>query len=180
MENSKKYLNPLVYTLAGSAFFYMLYSIYKRFLKKKLCLMWSNNNPIPLSKKEAMRRANLIENVKYNLFLQLKEFPIYHLKKIYDGAISIQFDLNVLEDIFLDFSGSVLSVVINSKEISNNNRNNRIHLPKEYLRNHANNIYIRFENTFSNGDQGILYYTDEEDTVFNIIYLFRTHTFIQI
>jgi len=170
MENSKKYLKPLVYTLAGSAFFYMIYSIYKRFLKKNLCLMWGNKNPIPLSKIEAIHRGNLIENVKYNLFLQLKEFPIYHLKKTYEGAISIKFDLNVLEDIFLDFSGSVLNVVINSKEISKNIRNHRIHLPKEYLKNHANNVYIRFENTFSNGDQGILYYTDEEDTVLDIIY----------
>ena len=165
MENARKYLKPLAYTLAGSAFFYMLYSIYKKFLKRNLCLMWSNNNPIPLQKKEAMRRAALIENLKYSLFLQLKEFPIYHMKKTFDGAISIQFDLNDLDDIFLDFSGSLLSIVVNSKEISANYRNDQIHLPKGCLKNRDNNVYIRFENTFSNTDQGILYYTDEEDTV---------------
>jgi hypothetical protein len=171
MEKARTYLKPLAYTIGGSALAYVMYAFYKRFIKKSISSMWGKKGPIPLQKNVAMKRASLIENLKYNLFLQLKEFPIYHLKKTYDGAISINFDMTSVEDVFLDFSGHVLKVILNSKEISIDFRNNQLHLPKKYLKNQSNELYIRFENTYSNGSNGIMYYLDPEDTVSLILFI---------
>lgn len=167
MEKARPYFKPIAYTMAGSALGYIMYAFYKRFIKKSLTSIWGGKAPIPLEKNVAMRRAGLIENLKYNLFLQLKEFPIYHMKKTYDGAISIKFDMNLVEDIFLDFGGQILKVVLNSKDISIDFRNNQLHLPKKHLKNQGNQLYIRFENAYSNGTNGIVYHLDPEDTVSN-------------
>jgi len=165
MERAKQYLKPIAYTLGGTTLVYLMYLFYKRCVKNRLGLMFGDNNPIPLDKKEAFRRASLIQNVKYNLFLQLKEIPFLNQNKTYEGAISVQFDMNSIEDIFLDFKGKVLNVIVNNREISIHHRNNRIHLPHHYLKNFGNVVYVRFENTYSKLDQGIKYYTDPEDTV---------------
>jgi hypothetical protein len=165
MEKARQYLKPIAYTLGASTMVYFMYLFYKRCVKNRLSLMFGDNNPIPLDKNEALRRASLIQNLKYNLFLQLKEFPILQFRKTYDGAISVQFDMNAVEDIFLDFNGIVLNVTVNNKEIPINHRNNRIHLPKQNLKNYGNEVYLRFENTYSNLDQGIKYFSDPDDTV---------------
>ena len=85
---------------------------------------------------------------------------------VYQGSVLIEFSINKLEDIFVDFAGTVKKLVVNGKDVENiNHLNDRIFLDKTMLIPEKNQILIVFENHFSSSSHGIRIWCDPKDIV---------------
>jgi hypothetical protein len=168
MEKINRYWKPITTGLGVSVAGVFMYLLYRRFLKGKLSLPFGGGRekiPTALEKSEAMLRSSLVKNLKYTLYLQLRADSILATKNVYEGAILIQFDLNKIEEIFLDFKGHIERIIVNSEEIKVEHKNNKVYLPKDKLTLQSNNVHITFTNHYTNTHTGIRYWTDPDDEV---------------
>jgi hypothetical protein len=140
--------------ISGAAF--LSYLILKKF-KNRLGASSPYSNA--LTKEDSMKRAELISNIKYTLFLQLSGAHVEQSKNTYEGSILIDFDFKKTEDIFIDFSGKVLSITNNDTSIPFTHVNNKIYLSSKYLSN-ANRVNIVFSNKYSLESKGMRIFTD--------------------
>lgn len=136
----------------------------------------------PLTKNEAIIRAQFINDVKYTLYFQLnnkKENIIKLDGPCYDGVAFIEFNLKDLENlnkeisnIFLDFNGKITKFLINSNEVDFilYHKNDRIYLDKNILSQGENKILIEYRNIYSDSSLGLRSYIDTEDIVNNLVF----------
>jgi aminopeptidase N len=123
---------------------------------------------ISLYKTEAMKRSQLISNVKYDLFLA------YGLKNEFKGRIILKFKLNSEDfedgDLFLDFHGKAIAgVKINGDKVDCKFENHRIYFPKKHLKKGKNMVFLKFKNTYVTNSAGLHRFEDPED---HRVYLF--------
>lgn len=166
MEKLKIYWKPFFKGLSATAFTVVCYMFYQKY-KGKFKLPFGKNSiiPLPLTKDEAMHRSSLVKNLKYTLFLQLKSDKIISIKNTYDGSILIEFDLNKIEDIFLDFKGEIKKIYVNSILVKTDHRNERIYIKKDTLLQNGNKIQIQYLNNYTTSSPGIRHYIDPNDLV---------------
>jgi hypothetical protein len=125
------------------------YFMIKKFKKKHLCQSLQG-----LSKNDAIRRSQIIKNLKYSLFLQLNPA---HLKKehmTYEGSVVVEFDVEKEEDLFLDFEGKVLKIFNNGKPINVTHVDGKIYIKAADL-SKKNKINIIYVNNYSTEAAGI-------------------------
>jgi hypothetical protein len=151
MESFKKsnlFKNLLAaFGISGAALFG--FYLFKRMKKKLPCNTYSG-----LSKDEAIRRSQIIKNLKYSFFLQLNPA---HLKKEhmnYEGSVLIEFDIEKEEDLFLDFEGKVLKILNNGKQINATHVNGKIYIKAADL-SKKNKINVTYVNNYSTESAGI-------------------------
>ena len=99
------------------------YFLIKNFKKKLTC------HSLPgLSKDDAIRRSQIIKNLKYSLFLQLNPAHLRKEHMTYEGSVVVEFDIEKEEDLFLDFEGKVLKIFNNGKQINATHVNGKIYI----------------------------------------------------
>ena len=104
-----------------------------------------------------------VRNLKYTLFLQLNQGHLKQEHNTYDGGILIEFNLEKIEDMFLDFEGIVNKVYNNGKLINPQCSNGKIYLRAKDLLS-CNKLNIVFTNHYSHVSQGIkLHFNTNED-----------------
>ena len=117
---------------------------------------------ISLFKTEAMRRSELISEVKYNLFMS------FDMKEGYNGKITTQFKLNSKEydekDLFFDFQGkAIASLSVNGEEMDCNFKGQRVMIPKDPLKVGKNEVSFKFKNTYVQNSAGLHWFKDPQD-----------------
>ena len=165
MDKLRIYNKVLLYACGGISILYFIYKIFQNRKAKRL----SQESILPLRKGEAKHRSELIRNLKYTLFLQLNtnQDPVIIKSKphknVFQGCVLIEFDLERIEDIFLDFKGNVINIEINSEKIKKfEHMNGRIYVPAESLSKH-NRIQITYANQYSHDSEGLRYFVDSND-----------------
>ena len=131
------------------------------------------NNKHPLKKTEAIQRKNQITDekgnylVKYNLILCLRstnDSNPENPNSNFEGYIEILFTYYSTEDIFLNFSGSVHSIILNNKKIEISQKNHRIFLlSSNLLKNSINKVKILFSAKYSSNGMGMHHFIDPTD-----------------
>jgi hypothetical protein len=119
---------------------------------------------VALTKEEATRRSELIANLKYTLFLQLNGAHVVQSKNTYEGSVLIDFDLLKVEDIFIDFTGKVLTITNNGVNVPIVHQNGKIHIEAAHLKK-ENKICVTFTNQYSLESKGMRIYTDTVNMV---------------
>jgi len=156
---------------------------YKKYKGKHLPINSNNNtqasnNLYPLLKSEAKRRSTIIsdENIKYTLFLNLKDKNT--MNSDFEGSVIIHFSLNNLEDTFLDFHGKVKSMSINGKTIQAIHKNDRIYLNSSLLTITNNTVIIEFSCPYSTNEHGLRYFKSDsfENYIISNFEPFYAHT----
>jgi aminopeptidase N len=111
-----------------------------------------------LHRAEAQARAARIQNVSYELQLELVEG-----RETYTGRAVITFALHPNDGpLFLDFSGRVIGLRANGEDIEPDHRDQRLWLTREQLRTH-NRLVIDYENTYDATGDGLHRFLDPED-----------------
>ena len=131
------------------------------------------NNKHPLKKTEAIQRKNQITDekgnylVKYNLILCLRstnDSNPENPNSNFEGYIEILFTYYSTEDIFLNFSGLVHSIILNNKKIEISQKNHRIFLlSSNLLKNSINKVKILFSAKYSSNGMGMHHFIDPTD-----------------
>lgn len=130
---------------------------------------------MPLKQSEAeFRKAELSDekgnvNVSYNLILTLRKTA--HVSQMYphnnfEGRLHLKFVYHgkVEEDLFLNFSGDVHSLVINSEKQETNYRDRRVYLDRTKLKKgQENDIVVLFSTKYDKGGVGLHHFTDPID-----------------
>lgn len=122
----------------------------------------SKNKITPISnltRGEVEIRAKLISETRYDLKFEFETDSL-----TYDATADIHFNMNSLEDTFLDFrGGEITSFTINDQTKNPHYENFRVHLVKSDLRVGANHVRIVYRQTFSKNGRGIYRFQDPED-----------------
>jgi len=117
---------------------------------------------ISLYKTEAMRRSELINDVKYKLFLS------YGLSEGFRGMLTSDFNLKTEDfkenEIFLDFQGQAIAALkVNGEKVDFKFENQRIFVPKDSLKVGNNRINLKFRNTYVRNGAGLHWFEDPGD-----------------
>lgn len=87
-----------------------------------------------LSRYEAEQRSSILSDVKYNLYLKMKQshddltVPLHHQKAPIKGLVEIEFNLLQVKDLSMEFSGFILDL---SKTVGNKNQKIKFSHDKE-------------------------------------------------
>jgi len=168
MDTFKKYWKPIAAGLGVSALAMLTYNLLKKNSKIKFSHklgLTQQTELIPLTKSEAMKRSANVKNTKYTLFLQLRSESVLATKNVYEGSVLVEFDLNKIEEVFLDFVGDVKELIVNGESIQVNHHQNKIILPKSKLVAQGNKVFVYYVNHYPNKSNGIRHYIDPEDEV---------------
>mmetsp|Transcript_2156 Transcript_2156/g.1491 ORF Transcript_2156/g.1491 Transcript_2156/m.1491 type:complete len:395 (-) Transcript_2156:1653-2837(-) len=119
---------------------------------------------------EAIKREELLSNVKYNLSVKLFE----ELDNGFMGKLTIQFDLKQAfkaGELFLDFHGqSVADMEINGASHPAEFKAHRVQMPEQLLKvNETNTVSLWFKNTYVSNSAGLHYFKDPCD---DLVYIF--------
>jgi aminopeptidase N len=109
-----------------------------------------------LKKEESEFRSNLIKNIRYEIFLDLtKQQSIFN--KQFKGSVKITFELSKLEEIFIDYFGTLEQVKINSNvNTKDEHIENRLIINSGFLKLGLNEIEINFISNYSDYGDKIL------------------------
>lgn len=123
---------------------------------------------ISLYQTESIRRAELISDVKYNLFLSLA------FKEGFNGRLITEFSINSEEfkddEVFLDFQGQAIAEFeVNGESVPPKFERQRVFLPKDHLVNGKNRVSFIFKNTYVQNSAGLHWFSDPVD---DKVYLF--------
>lgn len=104
-------------------------------------------------------RFDNVKNVSYDLILNCND----NSDKYFHGNIHVI--LITKHDVYLDYKGVVLEIIINDKKIKNIvHKNNLIKLDKKYFNiDKSNNIIITFKSKFNNNSTGMNLFSFEND-----------------
>ena len=140
--------------------------------------MSNNNNEVkkyPLKKEEAQKRKLQLTNSKgeyhvlYDLILtlrQLKDKNIKYPENNFEGRLKLKFSYNDKnqEDIFLNFSGTIFSITVNSKIINFIYKNKRIYIKHtDLILNDINEVIILFSSKYDKTRIGLHHFIDPSD-----------------
>lgn len=130
-----------------------------------------------LTRKDAVIRETLIKKgeddlVLYDMILTLRsksDSSASDVKYSYEGIVNIGFNYYKSEaedeNLFLNFCGFPLKLIVNGKEEFLKYEKNKIYLKSEFLlSNQNNNITIFFAGQYSNQGVGIVHYSDSIDS----------------
>lgn len=111
-----------------------------------------------LTQAEATERASRVANCRYVLALNLvAKAPSYH------GAVTIDFDLQGADDLFLDFRGKQIETLrVNGADVAPRWNGYRLTIPGEALAAHTT-IEVVYENEYDHGGDGFHQFIDPED-----------------
>lgn len=161
-SNSNKYKNTWKYALGIGAGLSVGYFIYRQFFFDQTKNLWVE----PLTSHEASIRSKFISDIKYDLSFKLlyQENNLHSIntaliKSSVRGYLELEFNLKEHRDVYLEFSGVLLSLKkFNSEEkipYEYCNKNQRIWIPKDSLAVGKNKFCFTF--THANCDKGIFY-----------------------
>lgn len=174
-ENNKKLLigAGIASTALAAGIYFMRRGTVKNINSTPLYFQWKYDEDftkqnISLYKEEAIRRSQLIENVKYKLFLSFGK------KEGYSGKLTTQFNLKTHdfkeEDLFFDFQGkAVAGMTINGVETDHLFKGQRVYLNKDNIKEGKNTVELKFKNTYVQNSAGLHWFQDPED---ERVYLF--------
>ncbi len=111
-----------------------------------------------LTRKFAEKRFEQVSNVSYNLGIFLKKHS-----KTYRGRCEITFFLKKMEDLKIDFIGSVKQLFVNSKESGFKIDGFSILINKKKLIKGENKILVEYENKYDTTGTGLHHFVDPED-----------------
>ena len=117
---------------------------------------------ISLYKTEAIKRSELISDVKYNLFMS------FDVKEGYNGKIVTKFNLSSKEydekELFFDFQGkAIASLQVNGEEMEWDFKGQRVLIPKDPLKVGNNEVSFKFKNTYVKNSAGLHWFKDPLD-----------------
>ncbi|CAI2382602.1 unnamed protein product [Moneuplotes crassus] len=142
----------------------------KRIPKKDpvpLFFQWKNDpgftkENISLYRTEAMRRSEIVSDVRYTLFMS------YGLEESFRGKLTTQFKLNTTEfeesELFFDFQGEAIAALeVNDERVDFKFEDQRIFFPKETLSEGINEVTLKFKNTYVRNGAGLHWFRDPGD-----------------
>ena len=185
MDIIRKNWKYYVSVLGASSAFLAFLMMYKRLKSKPLPenldkFIKNSSNLNPLLKSEALHRSSLISNIniKYTLFLNLRDKNTMNSE--FDGTVLINFFMNKVDDVFLDFHGKIKAVTVNFKVIDVNDikhKNDRLYLSADLLSS-TNTVIIEFSSIYSVNEHGLRYSKSEsfENYIVSNFEPFYAHT----
>lgn len=121
----------------------------------------ANSGEANLTRIEAEQRAAMINNVKYQLAIDISQpGESFSANEKIDFAV-----IGTPQNTFLDFKegGKIISFTINGDKVQAQFANHRLAIPASKLKTGANTIEIQYEQSYSHTGRGLHKFTDPED-----------------